>query len=456
MGHGNSKTILKNILLTSAMWRLQPSEYLIDGIILAGDNHYKDGAKLGCVMALYGPSGIGKTYLVLSWLLAIKTTTIDWCGRRTLHGEVLYFIDEGVRNIGTRERGWCAKHKIIEIPEFPHCPAMIDILNTDQVKEVGEEIAGWKVKPVVIVIDTWGSAIASGDEVKEMPKAMLNARRLSILTGACVLLIHHPNVKGDRERGGGQFRNKLDLLIEVGTVKDAPNFRVLTFHKARDDKKSAPILIELVEQDVNTPFGPKTTLVVEGPRTILDLPLKGMGALERTILKVFRNTEAFPDGMATWTALYEAVDAATTDQRKKAGAHQDRGAFSEALQNLVEVGVVLDDAAGEEPRPKGSLYRLASEIQPETDETEDGGASVGRSVCVEAYASTLIPTDPPTQTQSVEPFSTDPYRQPTKGSAAAAKLKNQQPKAATPAETADLVATGRKHLNGKGRDEKPS
>jgi hypothetical protein len=161
---------------------------------------------------------------------------------------------------------------------------MLNILDDEAVEVVGKEIARWPNKPGLIAIDTFGSATATGDEVKDMPRAMTNARRLSILTGAAVLLNHHPDKTGKWERGGGQFRNRLDLLIEIETVPNAPSFRQLTFHKVRDDKQPETMLIEYCEQVAHTPWGAKTTLVVEGPRTMMDLPMEAIGFLEKVIV----------------------------------------------------------------------------------------------------------------------------------------------------------------------------
>jgi hypothetical protein len=452
-------SFLSTILTTAQMWALEPQKFSIDDVILQGDNQYSDGVKLGVVMALYGPSGIGKSYLLISWLLCLVTGT-DWCGRAVKKTFAVYFTDEGLRGIGTRERGWCARHGHKSIPEFPHCIRMLNILDDEAVEVVGKQIAGWANKPGLIAIDTFGSATATGDEVKDMPRAMTNARRLSILTGAAVLLNHHPNKTGKWERGGGQFRNRLDLLIEIETVPKAPSFRQLTFHKVRDDKQPETMLIEYCEQAADTPWGRKTTLVVERPRTIMDLPEEAIGFLEKVIVDEF--DRCFPDGVATYTDLYNATDAATKDLRKKKDAMLDKAAFGKALKNVVENGAVIDEAEGVKPRPKGSFYRRAKadqRPQPTTREERSEDQSVGTGK-IGRYESVpkgtdSIPTDIPTPDPYGMPVYTDPYRHSTTGSEVEQRLKND----AVPSgpEVNDLLATGRAHLGPKEPDdEKPS
>lgn len=446
MADDKPKSVLPPIFTTAQVWDLEPPDYLIEGIILSGDNQHKDGAQLGTIMALYGPSNIGKTFLLLSWLLCLVTGT-PWCGRRVRKTAVLLITDEGVRGIGTRERGWCAKFRFKSAPEFPHCVGMLNLLDTDAVEAAGKEIAGWEIKPGLIAIDTFGSAIGTGDEVKDMPKAMLNARYLSALTGACVLLNHHPNKAGDVERGGGQFRNKVDMLIEVQAVKDVNNFRQLTFWKTRDDKQPEPLMIELCDQTVDTPWGIKTTLAVDGPRTVADMPMEALGQLEEIILTVFQN---FPDG-ATWTELYNLANIATAGDRKKAGACLDRSVFGRALTNLTKTRAVLDDApldpeTGEalKPRPKGAKFRFAK-IQPATaDGGSVGGGMIGRYE-LGPKGPQLLPTDNPPPAVSVGPFlpiSTDNRPEVEQSPA---RLK-----------TDDLVATARGQLKPKGPNEKPA
>jgi hypothetical protein len=443
-------SFLSSILTTAQMWALEPQRFTIDGVILQGDNQYRDGAKLGVVMALYGPSGIGKSYLLISWLLCLVTGTV-WCGRAVVKTFALYFTDEGLRGIGTRERGWCARHGYKGIPEYPHCIRMLNILDDEAVQAVGQEIAGWPNRPGLIAIDTFGSATATGDEVKDMPRAMTNARRLSILTGAAVLLNHHPDKAGKWERGGGQFRNRLDLLIEIETVPKAPSFRQLTFHKVRDDKQPETMLIEYCEQPVHTPWGVKTTLVVEGPRTMMDLPAEAIGFLEKVIVTEF--DDRFPDGTAIYTELYNAVDAATADLRERKGAHLDKTAFGKALNNVVKSGQIIDEAADRpegQQRPKGSLYRRAEggrRPQPATREEESVGAGkIGRYEAVPLGTASL-PTDLPTRFGSVDPSLPIPTDRSTGGSEVEPRLKKaSESKVPSAPEVDDLVATGRAHL----------
>jgi hypothetical protein len=409
---GKLRSFLSSIMTTAKMWALEPQRFAIEGVIPLGDNQYEDGARLGVVIALYGPSGIGKTYLLISWLMSL-VTGIKWCGRAAKKTFVLYYTDEGLRGIGTRERGWCTRWGWKgDPPEFHHCIKMLDLLDDEEVEIVGREIASWPepYRPGLIAIDTFGSATSGGDEVKDMPRAMTNARRLSILTGAVVLLNHHPDKGGKWERGGGQFRNRLDLLIEIEMVPKAGEFRQLTFHKVRDDKKPEVMLVEYCEQAVETTWGPRTTLVVEGPRNWTDLPkAAGLeGAIREAVRGVFWNA---PGRAAIWTELYRVADVATVGWRKKMGAHLDKSLFSRVVEGMVGSGEVRDEAAGMEPRPKGARLWWV-EMQPGTPDGRSGGSLEDRLVELLPKGSNSLPTDLPTKDRLVEPIlpiSTDTY-----------------------------------------------
>jgi hypothetical protein len=393
------------ILTTSQIWELLPPGYLMPGII-------PDSGLMG----LFGPANIGKTFILISWLICLRLG-LEWCGRRAVETEVLLITDEGERGLGIRERAMCAMHGITVVPEFPHGLGMINLLDEAQMRQDVKELEAQGINPGLIAIDTFGSAIATGDETRDMPKAMTNARLLSHLIDGTIVLSHHPTKDGKYERGGGQFRNKVDVLVEVLEVPGAPNLRTLHFEKTREDERPPDLMFGLEKQSFMTPWGMKTSLGVSGLKTVLDMPSEGMTQLENTIRSVF--TEQFPEG-GTWTELYDATSDLTANERKK-DQKLDRKTFSAALRSLVENGAVIDEAGEVSPRPKGSKYRLLKiqSVQPKRgseegvrEEDKERGQSGAESVGGrwDPTGSPPPPTDPDASDQLGGSVSTDLHR----------------------------------------------
>jgi len=82
------------LLTVSDLGALPAPKWLINGLF-----------ELGALFALYGPSGDGKTFLVLDWLLSVAAG-VDWMGRKVLGGIVVYVTGEGGRGIYRRVRAW--------------------------------------------------------------------------------------------------------------------------------------------------------------------------------------------------------------------------------------------------------------------------------------------------------------------------------------------------------------
>jgi hypothetical protein len=386
------------ILTSSALWKLPPPDPLIEGIISQGE-----------VTGLFGPSNIGKTFLLLSWLLCL-CTGLWWCGRRVVRTNVLYITDEGKRGIPMRERAWCKAHELmlkhngISVPpEFPHGLGMLNLIKKEEMLHDLREFDAQGIKFGLIAIDTFGSAIATGDEVKDMPAAMSNARLLADTTGAAVLLNHHPTKEGKYERGGGQFRNKVDVLLECLEVKDAPKLRCLHFEKMRDDEKVPDLMFGLEKFEFDSPWGRRSSLAVTGLKNELDLPVASLGKLFQTAWEV--HAEEFPEG-AAWTDWYKAT-AKRMGQTKK-GNELDRKAFSGAVKDLVTRKYIHDAADGVIPRPKGALYLLM--VQPEKREGRKGETETG--IGVGGGGDLKVPTlHPPIRDPvgaPIPPISTDP------------------------------------------------
>src|SRR5207253_752097 len=73
---------------------LQPPAWLVDGIMPRGG-----------LAVLYGPPGIGKSFLAQDWALSVGAG-LEWLGRSIHMGPVVYVAAEGTAGLPNRVRAW--------------------------------------------------------------------------------------------------------------------------------------------------------------------------------------------------------------------------------------------------------------------------------------------------------------------------------------------------------------
>lgn len=81
---------------------IPPPQPLIEGILFRGT-----------LAALFGPPGVGKSFLAMSWALSIAAGT-DWLGRKVHGGPILYVAAEGTSGLALRRRAWM-KHEGVDV-----------------------------------------------------------------------------------------------------------------------------------------------------------------------------------------------------------------------------------------------------------------------------------------------------------------------------------------------------
>lgn len=190
-------------------------EYLIEGLL-----------EVSAVLCLYGPSNVGKTFVMLDMALHVASGR-PWNGRDTKKGAVVYVAAEGTRGIHKRIASW-EKHHGVDMRDvwFSSRPSPIDLLSEDGdtdsfIKAVNEEATSWGdgVKPSLIVIDTLSRALAGGDENSsvDMGAFIKHIDKIKSATGAHIAIVHHSGKDVARGmRGWSGMRAAIDTEMEVG------------------------------------------------------------------------------------------------------------------------------------------------------------------------------------------------------------------------------------------------
>lgn len=188
----------------------------------------------GEVIMLWGESQAGKTVLLLDLVAAIAGGS-NWAGLAVTQTNVLYVAREG--QIGLRARVLALEYDRGPSPQecvhyvFEPCNVALE----DDVNALAATALRHGAK--FIVIDTLSASIAGKvDENSNtgMAGVIANLQRLTQMTGAAVLFVHHTGNDPTRgARGAYALHANPDVSIEVGRSEKAHYWRL---DKSRDGK----------------------------------------------------------------------------------------------------------------------------------------------------------------------------------------------------------------------------
>jgi hypothetical protein len=187
---------------------------------------------------LFGAPGSGKSFVALDWSLSIASGT-PWLGREVDQGTVVYVAPEGSSGLGSRIRAWKAARRVRGSVDAHFLPATASLLSDADMVRLSESIRSLPEMPRLVVFDTLARSMPGGDENSstDMGIAIAAADRIREEIGCTVLLVHHTNAGGERERGSTALRGAADTMLalrdgdETGLVlecvkqKDAPAFQ---------------------------------------------------------------------------------------------------------------------------------------------------------------------------------------------------------------------------------------
>lgn len=169
----------------------------------------------GTLSCLYGPSGIGKSFVSLDLVFSVASG-MEWLGSiPTVQGPVVYVAAEGVGGLKERMHAWRARHPDVDISHVRFLTVAVNLLEVDQVKELIEAIRSQFEQPLLVVFDTLARSMAGGDEnsTKDM-NTVVSAADLVRITFQChVQIVHHTGKAGDLERGSSALRGAVDTSI---------------------------------------------------------------------------------------------------------------------------------------------------------------------------------------------------------------------------------------------------
>lgn len=190
-------------------WASQPSpiRWLVKGWL------QRDGLSM-----VFGPSGGGKTFVVLDWCLHIASGR-QWRGCKTSSGSVVYLAGEGHHGLRARVAAWKQHHKPDGQLNMWLSRSGCDLNTAQGLSQARNAINLLPDRPSLIVVDTLHRFL-NGDENSAVDtKTMLDAcAELMQEFGCSVLLVHHTGVADDsqhRARGSSAWKGALENQIAI-------------------------------------------------------------------------------------------------------------------------------------------------------------------------------------------------------------------------------------------------
>jgi putative DNA primase/helicase len=200
--------------------------------------------------ALYGPSGSGKSFLILDMALAIAGGHVKWFNHHIIQSPVTYVCLEGEAGMGKRIKAW---HKHFQKPLPDALRFIIQPFNlmSDDISELAKTIMMANGNSGLVILDTLNRAASGADENSsvDMGNIISASKHLQSLLGGVVLLVHHTGKNTAKGlRGHSSLYAALDGAIEVAKTDTRREWSVA---KSKDDATGDihPFKLEVVPLD---------------------------------------------------------------------------------------------------------------------------------------------------------------------------------------------------------------
>jgi KaiC/GvpD/RAD55 family RecA-like ATPase len=199
------------------------------------------------LVMVHGPSGGGKTFVTLDWMLHIASGKATWFGHKVRPGNMVYLAGEGHHGLRSRIAAWKHKNSVSNLNMWVS-KSGVDLNTAEGYLKVVEAIRALKIKPDVITVDTLHRFMAGDENSAQDAKTMLDAcAALMQEFGCTVILVHHTGVSEEaqhRARGSSAWRGALDIEISVIPAKGDKSIEIVQ-RKSKDAEMAAPVYVDL-------------------------------------------------------------------------------------------------------------------------------------------------------------------------------------------------------------------
>ena len=199
------------------------------------------------LVMVHGPSGGGKTFVVLDWCLRMASGIEDWAGHKVRQGNVVYLAGEGHHGLRGRVAAWKHHHQAGSLAMWLSKDGC-DLNTSAGYLKVVEQVRMLKDRPSVIVVDTLHRFLQGDENSAQDAKTMLDACNALMMEFDCsVILVHHTGVSEEaqhRARGSSAWRGALDIEISIVPGKENVPMQIVQ-RKSKDAELAETIHVEL-------------------------------------------------------------------------------------------------------------------------------------------------------------------------------------------------------------------
>jgi phage/plasmid primase-like uncharacterized protein len=199
------------------------------------------------LVMVHGPSGGGKTFVVLDWCLRMASGIEDWSGHKVRPGNVVYLAGEGHHGLRGRVAAWKHHHQAGKLKMWLSKDGC-DLNTPTGYLKVVEQVRMLKDRPSVIVVDTLHRFLQGDENSAQDAKTMLDACNALMMEFNCsVILVHHTGVSDEaqhRARGSSAWRGALDIEISIIPGKDDQPMQIVQ-RKSKDAELAETVFVEL-------------------------------------------------------------------------------------------------------------------------------------------------------------------------------------------------------------------
>lgn len=205
------------------------------------------------LIMVHGPSGGGKTFVVLDWCLTIAAGHPDWNGHRVKAGAVVYLAGEGHHGLRSRVALWKQERHNGALSMWLS-RAGCDLNTADGYRRVVDAVRALPECPRLIVVDTLHRFLAGDENSAQDAKTMIDAcGALMAEFGCSVLLVHHTGVSDEaqhRARGSSAWKGALDIEVSIVPGRNGQPMQIVQ-RKSKDAEEAQPVYAELRSVPIN-------------------------------------------------------------------------------------------------------------------------------------------------------------------------------------------------------------